>query len=50
MESNLIAGYLAYTTADEFGTSAAGDAPASTITNVMTTTCATGSYTLHTGC
>lgn len=30
MSEQLIAGYTAYTTADEYGASAAGDAPAST--------------------
>jgi len=29
MNENLIAGYAAYTTADEYGASATGDAPAS---------------------
>lgn len=30
MNEKLIAGYAAYTTADEYGTSAVGEAPAST--------------------
>ncbi len=30
MNDKLIAGYAAYTTADEYGSSAAGDAPATT--------------------
>ncbi|MEU9121562.1 LxmA leader domain family RiPP [Streptomyces sp. NPDC048506] len=30
MDEKLIAGYTAYTTADEYGTAATGDAPATT--------------------
>ncbi|MEU7279184.1 LxmA leader domain family RiPP [Streptomyces sp. NPDC045431] len=36
MNEKLIAGYAAYTTADEFGTAAAGQAPASAETITIT--------------
>ncbi|MFE7271147.1 LxmA leader domain family RiPP [Streptomyces sp. NPDC057623] len=36
MNENLIAGYAAYTTADEYGASATGDAPASVETITIT--------------
>jgi hypothetical protein len=36
MSENLIAGYLAYTTAEEFGASAVGGAPATTPTVITT--------------
>ena len=38
MSENLIAGYSAYTTADEFGGAAAGDAPATFIVLTLVST------------
>ncbi|MFI5782536.1 hypothetical protein [Nocardia sp. NPDC051570] len=58
MESNLIAGYLAYATADEYGAGASGEVMASTPSVSVTITVATSgasvsasvAATAHFGC
>lgn len=45
MDEKLIAGYTAYTTADEYGASATGEAPGTTILSAAITM-----FTAHVGC